>query len=321
MRKNLKKIIPPVGFRKTIPPFRIFITWDITYRCNYTCSYCSLGQGEDLARKPKTEVLSREVWSGIWTDIYEEYGSCQVHLTGGEPFAYPGIMDIVEDLVRMHTFECSTNLFWDVEDFIKRIPPERARIGTSYHPEMVSFDEFLDKTKKLKEAGFEVWSNYVAYPPFLKDIKTAKKKFLDIGINMSILPFNGMYNNKEYPDAYTKKEKDCLKELGADLPWVKKTIDWAFDKKIKKSKPKTKDKKKFCIMGVMYAKIHADGNIYRCCAEEPLLLGNIIDGGLKLLDKPVECDIGNCPCWKSMVLGDEDRWETHWPVPPEARET
>ncbi|MBN2407442.1 MAG: radical SAM protein [Elusimicrobia bacterium] len=308
-----KEIKRPPDFRRDLEPRRVFFTWDITYDCNYRCTYCSLGYEEERARKPKTVILKPEKWMEIWSGIYERYGSAQVHLSGGEPFCYPGIMDIVEGLVSMHTFECSTNLSWDVKEFSARVPPDRARIGTSFHPQMVSFDEFLGKVLELRDAGYEVWSNYVAYPPFIKDLGGAKKRFSSEGINMSILTFEGVYEGKSYPDGYSEEEIRYLRELGADLPWVRKSMNWTFDKEKYAKGPRK------CLMGVMYAKIHPDGNAYRCCAQDPVKLGNLFDGTFELLEEAAMCDKEACPCWKSMIGGEEDRWADHWVVPRAAR--
>jgi len=304
----------PPGFRKDIPPYRVFFTWDMTYDCNYKCSYCSLGFGKDRESKPDAIFKSTGEWYEIWKNIYDKYGSCEIHFTGGEPFCYPNFMAIAASLVSMHTFECSTNLYWDVDEFIKLIPSDRARIGTSYHPEMIDYKTFFNKTVKLKNAGYEVWVNYVAYPPFINDLEKAKKKFSNEGISMSILPFDGIYDGKNYPDEYTQPEREHLNKLGADLPWVKKSMDRAFNQ------PElSKIAEKKCLMGVMYAKIHPDGNVYRCCAEDPKKLGNLTDGTVSLLKQPELCGHEKCPCWKCMVDGEEENWSSHWVVPPAAR--
>lgn len=302
------------------PPYRsLFFTWDLTYDCNYTCSYCSLGYEEERARKPKAMILSPEEWGDIWEEVYERYGSAHLHLTGGEPFTYPKIMEIIGRFIKYHTFECSTNLYWDPDKLIPLVPPGRARLGTSFHPEMDTLENFLMKAGKLRRAGFEVWSNYVAYPPFLKDLPRAKKAFRVIDINMSILPFNGRYDGVDYPAAYTEEERNFLRELGADLPWVKKSMDFTFDEE-KSDKKEEENKSRNCWMGAVYAKIHPDGRIFRCCAEGGIPLGNIRDMDFKLLDSDSPCAIKNCPCWKAMVPKREDIWKDHWPFPPKAGE-
>lgn len=303
-------------FRKNIEPYHVFFTWDITYHCNYKCSYCSLGSDKDKNNKPRTVYLSAGKWYQIWKSIYNKYGTCEIHFTGGEPFCYPDFMGVISRLINIHTFECSTNLFWDVSKFIKIIPPDKARVGASFHPEIVELKEFLKKTVALKKAGFEVWSNYVAYPPFIENLESAKKKFAREGVDMSILPFSGVYNGKNYPNDYSKEERRYLKKIGADLPWDKKSMEWALNK----ANSKKNKSKKLCRMGMMYAKIHPDGNVYRCCAEAPYKLGNLLDGTFSLLVEPLVCAHEECPCWKCMVVGEEEKWSSHWVVPPAARE-
>ncbi len=305
-------IKPPPDFRRGIAPHRVFFNWEVTYKCNYNCSYCSFG-GASKRKEPRPTVYPGiDKWFQAWHSIYQRYGSCEIHFAGGEPFVYPEFMDLIEQLSEIHTMEFSTNLFWDPDDFIKRIRPGRARIGVSFHSEFVDFDTFFLKALSLKGAGFEVWANYVAYPLFMEGMDKYKKKFEESGISMSILPFKGKYDGREYPESYTRQERECLRKLGTSS-WTEKTLDFAFDKE----KGNVRDK--LCHMGQMYAKIHPDGEVYNCCAENALRLGNIIDGTFSLLEEPFFCKQSNCPCWRAMVVGNAGYWLEHWPVPPDAR--
>jgi len=306
-------IIKPPDYRKSILPHRVFFTWDITYKCNYKCSYCNYGREKDAFTPANTVYPGIERLIEIWMKIYRRYGSCEIHFAGGEPFAYPGFMDFVESISEFHTWECSTNFYWDPEELIERIKPGRARIGVSFHPEFANFDNFLEKAVKLKKAGFEVWANYVAYPPFMGPMRVYKQKFADVGISMSILPFKGKYKGKNYPDEYTDDEREYLKSLGTEV-WVKKTLDFTFGKK------NSEKKGKLCRMGQMYARILSDGNVYSCCSKTARKLGNLFDGSFSLLEDPIICEDENCPCWKCMVVGEEDRWKDHWVVPADARD-
>lgn len=301
------------GFRKETEPHHVFFGWDITYQCNYDCSYCSLGRSREKATKPQAALLEPKDWVKAWQRIYDRYGSCELHISGGEPFAYPGFMELLSGLIEMHTFECSTNFFWEVEHFIKNIPPDRARIGTSFHPEFDDFSRFITKAVALKNAGFEVWINCVAYPPFLRSIREYKEAANRNSIAFYILPFNGRYGDQEYPRGYTDEETAFLNRLAGNNIVMKKTIDWAL------GGPKEK-KQKVCRMGQMYAKIFPDGNAVRCCAKERYPLGNIIDGTFRLLEEPLECSSAECPCWRCMVIGEEARWAGHWVTPPALRE-
>jgi MoaA/NifB/PqqE/SkfB family radical SAM enzyme len=305
-------IIQAPDFRVKVPPFRVFLTWDITYKCNYKCSYCHYGGAPDAGVPPETAHPGVGRWIEIWEDIRRRYGSCQIHIVGGEPFHYPGFMELIIQLSQMHTWECSTNLSWDPDELIRRVSPGRARIGVSFHPEFVDFDTFFAKAKKLKDAGFEVWANYVSFPTILKGMDVCKKKFADAGISMSILPFKGEHNGKQYPDAFTDDERAFLRSLGTE-PWVKKTLDFTFDKQQQKNINKS------CRMGQMYAKIYSNGDAYNCCVKSAVKLGNLIDGTFKLLEEPYICREETCPCWKCMLVDNQSHWVEHWVVPPDAR--
>jgi len=305
-------IKPPTDFRNNIAPHRVFFNWEVTYKCNYKCSYCNFGGAAKVKEREATIYPGIAKWVEAWCNIYERYGSCEIHFAGGEPFVYPEFMDLIGQLSEIHTMEFSTNLFWNPDDFIKRINPGRARVGVSFHPEFVDFDTFFLKALSIKKAGFEVWANYVAYPAFMKDMDKYKNKFEQSGISLSILPFKGEYGGKTYPESYTQEEREYLRRLGT-ANYAEKTLDFAFDKE------KRNTKNKLCRMGQMYAKIRPNGEVHNCCAENALKLGNILDGTFSLLEEPFLCGQDNCPCWRCMVVGNENYWSEHWPVPPDAR--
>ncbi len=304
----------PPDFRQNISPYRVFFTWDITYKCNYKCSYCIYTRGDNSKELIKDKPISVDVWLRIWRNVYNRYGSCEIHFAGGEPFVYPGFMDLIDNLSDIHTLEFSTNLFWDPADFIRRIDPGRARIGVSFHPEFSDLDIFLSKALKLKEAGFEIWVNYVAYPPQMYEMENIKNKFFDqYGITINILPYKGRYEDKEYPEGYTQQEIDYLKSFGTNVVTPKILESTSETKQIEQQNGR------FCRMGQMYAKIRPDGEVFVCCASNALRLGNIIKGTFALREKPFLCKKNNCPCWKSMLVGREEYWENHWIVPSDAR--
>jgi hypothetical protein len=78
-------------------------------------------------------------------------------------------------------------------------------------------------------------------------------------------------------------------------------------------------------MGQMYARIYPDGEVYGCCTDNGLLnLGNLYKGTVKLLEEPFVCGHQACRCWRSMAVGDEQRWLhtwlDEWEMPPDIKE-
>lgn len=305
---NLVDNIVSSNLKTAIAPHRVFFTWDVHYRCNYKCSYCN-------AQKPEQEdfiearYLRVDKWVEIWSEIYNKYGSCEIQLTGGEPFIYPGIIDLITQLSKIHTLEFSTNLSWDVEPFLKNIAPDRARVGVSFHPEFADFNLFLDKALKLKNSGFEVWVNYVAHPSILEGMPEYKCAVENSGMHFSILPFTGVFKNRSYPEGYLDSERQIMDTEDKVNIVNKKTMLW------KVGEQKNATKGKLCRMGQMYAKIHPNGQAYRCCGMGSSTLGNLVDGTFELLDEPLSCECGQCPCWRCMLVGKEDGWSSHWLIP------
>ena len=305
---NLTINIPARNLKGEIPPHHVFFTWDVHYRCNYKCSYCNSqkpGQDDFI----EARYLDVDKWIAIWNGIYERYGSCEIQLTGGEPFTYPGIMDLITQLSKIHTLEFSTNLSWDIEPFIKNISPDRARVGVSFHPEFTDFDLFLNKAVGLKKSGFEIWVNYVAYPPILKDMPRYKREVQRSGMSFSVLPFTGIFDGRSFPDGYLESERRIVCADNGVSVVNKKTADW------KMGDQKNKTKGRLCRMGQMYAKIHPDGEVLRCCGIGGGKLGNFIDGALELLKDPAPCSCEKCPCWRCMLVEEEKDWLPHWVIP------
>jgi MoaA/NifB/PqqE/SkfB family radical SAM enzyme/predicted Zn-dependent protease len=317
------------------PAGQKFLTWDIHYACNYHCPYCFL-ENEPETKGIAAAYLKKDEWARIWNGLYDRYGSFQMSVTGGEPFTYPDFIDLVADLAPRHTFEFSTNLSWDVRYFAKKISPQRVKINSSFHPDCVSKDEFLEKIVYLKYWGFQTSITVVAYPPLLGKIEGYNDFFKNTGQRLILYPFRGPYSGRTYPDGYTAEERTELKKLGLDLgAGVNRELFQRYD--VEKKKPaaepaakagakKTAPHKertpapaaaaKVCRNGQLYAKLVPDGEAYRCCAavnKQWGRLGNIVKGTFSLSLEAEACpDITQCRCYKAMVIGDEKKWEKDW---------
>jgi len=69
----------------------ITVTWEITNRCNLRCTHCLSGSGPDA--DTSTE-LSLEQARGVVDQLAAEK-VFQIHFGGGEPFLYPGFMELL----------------------------------------------------------------------------------------------------------------------------------------------------------------------------------------------------------------------------------
>jgi MoaA/NifB/PqqE/SkfB family radical SAM enzyme len=304
-----------MGFRRRTPPFRVFFTWDITYVCNYRCSYCIIfesPQWDSYLSKKHRAPIPAERWMEIWDGIYDKYGSAHIHCSGGEPFYYPRFIDIVEHMTKKHTMETDTNLSFDVDKFIGRINPAAFRFSPSFHPEFTDIEAYMEKCRKLKAAGYDVEGvNFIAWPPHVPLMRGFKQRFLELGITFTVIPFRGRFNGKDYPDAFSIEDRKLINEASGNKVLTEEYGSWY--KGANQGEENTTHKAANCRAGQMYAKIHPNGNALRCCfIDDRGTVGNLIDGSFKLYDDPKLCEFPACTCWKSMIVGEEDRWLRHW---------
>jgi MoaA/NifB/PqqE/SkfB family radical SAM enzyme len=305
--------------RSRIVPHRIFYTWDIHYACNYRCSYCNTPKPNDSLKswdrdrmKVVYPTLGRLI--SVWYDLYERYGSSEIHITGGEPTIYPNFFKLVNNLSRFHTLEVISNLSFDASQLIDAVSAQRLRLGATFHPEFCNIDDFVNKLKILKNSGFEVWTNYVAHPSQLKEMSDHRKKIIDSQATFNIQPYLGFYQGREYPSGYTPEELQLLKDCYDDQDFVNtKTIEW------KTAQKKRDMRARSCRMGQMYAKIYPVGDAYRCCAKGSARLGNIFDGTFELQNEAAICESEHCFCWRCMLVDGEKDWGQHWVIPGDKR--
>lgn len=190
-------------------PHKVFFTWQITYSCNYKCTYCHAPKhGKQDA--VNTVILSKEEWVKIWDDIYYMYGECEINISGGEPSIYPNFFGIVKEITKKHKVEIVTNLSFNIEQSICGLNPERVRFAASFHPQHITIEDFVVKINQIKKNGFIITTNFVPWPPFFDKISHYKKIFEENNINVVLQPFVGTYNGKKYPDSYNTKEKEVL---------------------------------------------------------------------------------------------------------------
>lgn len=300
-----------------IPDFRImskrFFTWNITYNCNYQCSYCHAPKPDSI----KTSIISLDEWLKIWNNIYARYGECEMVISGGEPFVYPGFLRIVKETSKWHIVELCTNLYWDVEEFVADIKPERVRFGTSFHPEYAELDKFLKKIKILRDSGFETFVNFVSWPPFLPEMKGYKRKIEAAGTRFMLQLFRGHWEGRRYPEGYTEEELKYFDDEILDDETNRAAMKFNVYENHKwniedNNANHVSPKGKICHMGESYGYILPDGTVWRCCSHKSGVVGNVLHGDFRLLSGPSPCVSEICHCERRMVAGEEGQWIKKW---------
>ena len=318
--KQKMKILPK--HPRIWKPYKIHWNWDISFKCNYKCSYCEVVRRDE---EFNTQIADTDKWREVWDRIFDNYWCTHIRFSGGEPTIYPNFLPFLGMLLKKHTVDITTNLSFDLNKFLDQVKPGGLSISASFHPEFTDFETFFEKLKYLHFNGFPSTLSYVGYPPHLDKIPEYKKRLEELHMYFKIIPFIGIYKGKKYPEAYDVRERRLLEGFATDSKdehlndinsrWVKWRVEKEENQETRNSKIKLG---KLCRMGQMYAKIHPDLTVTRCCAgyhgKQSGSLGSLLDKNFKLLDEPQACTVDyDCPCFKGMFVGeDENKWEPLW---------
>lgn len=101
------------------------IDWILTEKCNLNCYYCL--QNADTRMAKRTPVDYRFAQKAEFPMLF--------HLTGGEPFLVPNLINLINELQAMgHYVSMNTNLTHSTRDFSKLVGKEHFLfINSSYH--------------------------------------------------------------------------------------------------------------------------------------------------------------------------------------------
>ena len=135
------------------PSFQVEVGWDITQRCNYSCSYCA---SYDNTQPFNFKTL--EEYTDALDYLSDYFGNMRikVDILGGEPTLFKKWFLLMNHMnSRNFLPKLTTNLSVPVDTYInkldKDLPPF---IVASYHPEFAILDEFCYNLEKLKERNF-----------------------------------------------------------------------------------------------------------------------------------------------------------------------
>ena len=245
----------------------------LTFVCNLQCSYCINYFKQDIIKRK--DISGKDWVKGLNRIISRD--DLPVTLQGGEPSLHPDFIYIVNNLKPELDIDILTNLEFDVEEFIKKVNPDRvkrktpyASIRVSYHPEQMDLDEIIRKTLRMLEANFSIGIWGIIHPKYEKMILEAQGRCQELGIDFRTKDFLGEYNDKLY---------GIYKYAGACE---------------RKFKRKVLCKTTELIIG-------PDGYIYRCHSDlygNRIPIGHILDEDFKIIDEYRVCQcFGYCnPC-------------------------
>lgn len=270
--------------------------WLIHYRCNYRCAYCFFeGMWEEVDKKNLQVPV--EKWVEAFKRLQAKHEEMKITITGGEPTAFPGFIELISALQKFAFISFDTNLSFNEEflvKFLKAADPKRMFLGASFHPEFAVENEFKRKLERLKKAGFDFRIHYVTYPPHIGAMEKFRKEFMGLGFRFTPIPFRGNYSGMKYPEAFTEAERLAIYGVADKIE--PKDSEWVASQVVQ-----VKSKGRKCQAGLKYARIDCDGTVYLCGndftkSDMKYKLGNMLNADFAMNIEAVVCRQETCPC-------------------------
>lgn len=282
-----------------LPKRPYVFAWDMHYSCNFRCPYCFYTDANWTEIAKRNQYRAPEDWEEAWGRVAARYGRCQIRVTAGEPFTYPGFGELVEKLTEHHDVQVTTNCSYTdaMRRFTERVDPSRVELDCTFHPLQADFDQFLSNVLLLRQAGFTANVCYLAYTPQMDAMAEFKERFRRAGVYMNLAMHWGEYKGVQYPQGYTPEQRSLIKTV-AGSGWELETVNLEpIDVRGKR-----------CAAGQRYAVVQTDGRVFRCgqLAREHQSIGSLFDPDFALFEKGRPCESDFCRCKEFQSAWDED---------------
>jgi len=190
-----------------------WLQWNVTTRCNMNCQYCF-----DFDKKSKKfgEILEINIPELIKT-LNKTNKFFRINFIGGEPFLTPNIVEACIQLTKKHYVSFNTNLTsTKLKEFCENINPKKVSyILAALHIKELEkrnlLNRYIDNFLLCKQKGFNIIAIVVAHPSLINEVEKYTKFFKEKNIDIKFTAFIGKYNEKNYPDEYTTKERNIFK--------------------------------------------------------------------------------------------------------------
>ena len=252
-----------------------WLHWDATKRCNLDCEYC-------FGKIIDTSIKVNSIKTDLLLEILDKNGKIyRLSFTGGEPTLIPNFVEACKSITKKHFISFNSNLISkNIIEFALEINPDRIlHIHASFHYDELIQKKLLAKFSKnynlLKDSGFNVFAEAVAYPQIEKKVNIISKFAKDNSIDLTFAPFYGNFKGRIYPESYTDIQLDLFEITKEDISCFSQ-------------------KGNLCNAGFNAAVVFSNGNIYPC-HQIKTKMGNIYEG-FAFGDKLIKCPSKKCGC-------------------------
>lgn len=293
------------------------VDWDLTMKCNYSCSYC-----ESYNNSGPNHFKSLKEYKLAISNLKKYFGNkkVRIQLLGGEPMLYKKWDEIVNliDNAGFTPIIC-TNLSITSRILISKIKnliPKNC-IDVSWHTQFADENKIVENIELLNKSGHLRYISILADKRYWDKVVSAynRVKHLD---NVEISHIKDESVGKTIIASklidYTNEELQFIEKVNSKLYERNFNTIVTFTNGATKTLQNTSDffqndvsnfKGMKCDIGMLRVQIKPNGDVYpsACLLNYPkAIIGNIYEGKIKKPTKPIECPFNFCGCGPDMRI-------------------
>ena len=281
----------PAGLAEEDCPLRVTLAAPSSCNMQPPCPYCS--NAADRAGRPPL-AGNPNAWTRGLLELGEQHGPLYLSACFGEPLSDPDTVRVLAAVARDNKVDLVSNIIAPPTVLAPFSRNGNTRIATSYHPHYWAtrggLSGFLAQRANYQSSGIDCGSILMVAHPFdlpwlAPDVRKAEE---GTGADVRVMPFHGVWQGRQYPDAYDVDERRVVDKLMA------RTYD--LDRDFTQRSPRGMR----CRAGMDYVYVDPDGLIRQCYMGGEVL-GNLLTQTWEIATEPMVCRWDTCPC--------PDMWE------------
>ena len=287
------------------PTFQVEVGWDITQRCNYSCSYCA---SYDNTQPFSFKTLEEYIIALEYLSDYFGNKRIKVDILGGEPTLFKKWYELMNWMNKSNFLpKLTTNLSVPVDTYIDKLDVDLPSfIVASYHPEFANLDDFCYNAEKLKDRGFLNGISLLGDPNYWERTIKIYDKLKEIVPQLLLTKIKNEHTSDySITNDFVEYTEDQLPYFGknptTDSNYTIKFTDGSLGNpsisEIRYNYSNFKGMK--CAVGKYRLHINPSGDVYpsACLANyRRAMMGNIYKKNIRKVNKAITCPFSSCLC-------------------------
>jgi hypothetical protein len=175
----------------------------LTFACTGDCEYCIQHVCKDEFLEARKVYESNRLNGEEWVSFYnrlQKWHTQKLGIIGGEPTIHPDFFDIVNGIEGYYLTVTSNLSSANIAKFEERIKDKsNLRINTSFHPDLMSVEDFVQKVHLLRQQGFNVDQIAIVDHSGV-DFRKYHTEFVTRGLTLTPQTFLGIKNGQLFPN-------------------------------------------------------------------------------------------------------------------------